>query len=194
MKSAVASLLFVLLVGCNQTDNYVRTFGDSLTAAVDSWAFMMHENDWAVVYNHARGGLTWRDFTAPDWLHCDHKEQFRRKVLIWLGSNDALHGNTHDVRPHMARSLDILTAKGCEVYLVLPPESPPIEWPSDPARWAEVRSQMVETALEYGIVPHEVVYDWGETVDTLHATPEQHERVAIQMSAILELAWRTDES
>ena len=191
-KYALAALLW-LLAGCQQTDNYVRAFGDSLTAAVDSWAFMMHENDWAVVYNHAQGGLTWRDFTAPDWINCDQTDLFRRKVVIWLGANDAMHGNTHAVGPHVARSLEILTAMDCDIHLVLPPQEPPYHSERLTPRWEKVRQEIIATAALYGVVAHEVDYDWGETVDGLHPTTEQHERIAIQMSAILNLPWKVEQ-
>lgn len=188
---AALCLLFAA-TGCKQSDNEVWVFGDSLSAVNDSWVYQAHERDYAVFHNAAQSGLRWQQFTAPDWLYCADSEKTRRKVLIWLGTNDALQTNFATVADRVQLSLDILARRGCRVYIVLPPAG----WPWDMGkglRYDEVRREIAAAAEGYDrVTVHEVEFEWNDTLDGLHPTKGHHLRLAVRMAEILDLAWRVE--
>lgn len=189
-RAVISYMLLALLVGCNQEDNIVWVYGDSITAYKDSWAYQMHEADAATVRNMAIPGATWRDTTVWEGMRCDNQESVRRKVVVALGSNDALWLNTHDVYPHVVRNLEILAAKGCDTYVILPAEVPPFVPLMIPERWESVRQQIIQAAQAFDVPTFEVIIDWSETYDGLHPTSEEQGKIGMQIGEILDLAWR----
>jgi len=165
---AIAFWCFVMAPAAMAKDKPQRfyLFGDSLSAAHNSWAELLNDYDMAQIHNISRGGLRLVDITIPHWLACNDAE-----VIIRLGTNDA--GNRvsdEDYAKALRNHLDTLQAKSCKVWLALPLHltelGEELEW-----RTREKRNLTARIAREYqNVSVMDVPYNPHETTEGVHLT------------------------
>jgi lysophospholipase L1-like esterase len=189
VKIALLGLLMMLSgdAHCQQQKEVIWLFGDSLSAPSYSWAEQIDDAGNAQIMNTARNGLRMVDVDMPDWLVCSAGSD---KVIIWLGGNDAL-GDIPDaaVSQQFRDMMHFLTGRGCDIYVILPPDGNGASWPDWEAKLNAKR--VVIFGDLWGKFPNvtliDMPWDWGQTLDGLHQNEYQHSVQAAHMITALGL-------
>ena len=140
-------------------------FGDSLTSEDRSWASQLNDLDFAHIQNLAQAGSLLTNSSIPKQLSC-----YNRKVIYWLGTNDAGHGVDEALyKLKLNNHLTTLQNRGCVVYLVLPVQVNLT--PEHTTRTIAARDWTYDVGVLYtNVVILDAPYDETQTTDGLHPT------------------------